>query len=73
MGTGSVPDVDRPPASVVSGGAGNDTITSNGITLARGGSGDDVMDIAGGTAYGGTGNDTITNKGSADLYGAGRG
>lgn len=61
--------MDRSPASVVSGGDGDDTITTNGVTLARGGSGDDVMDIASGTAYGGTGNDTITNKASADLYG----
>jgi len=61
--------MDRTPASLVSGGDGNDTITTNGVTLARGGSGDDVMDIMSGTAYGGTGNDTITNMASADLYG----
>jgi len=69
IGVGAGHVVDLTPASEVQGGAGNDTIKTNGITLAHGGSGDDTIDIMSGTAFGGTGNDTISNKSSANVYG----
>ncbi|MGZ5014655.1 MAG: calcium-binding protein [Methylobacter sp.] len=47
--------------NIISGGAGNDTVTASGTNTIYGGSGNDVVNASGSsTVYGGDGNDTVT-------------